>query len=107
MLIDTLHSLESFFPLFLSATLFSIGMIGVLIRKNLLVILMSLELMLNAVNLNFLAFSKLYGLGDGPVFIFFIICIAAAEAGVGLALAVRVYKHFKTISVPALNQLKD
>ena len=107
MLVDSFGSLESFFPVFLSAALFSIGMAGVLIRKNLLVILMSLELMLNAVNLNLLAFSKMYGLKDGPVFIFFIICVAAAEAGVGLALAVRVYNKFKNVDVSTLNLLKD
>ena len=106
MLIDPFFSLQNFFPVFLSAGLFFIGMAGVLIRKNILVILMSLELMLNAVNLNLLAFSKLYGLEDGPLFIFFIICVAAAEAGVGLALAVRVYNKFKSTNVSVLNLLK-
>ena len=107
MLLDPLASLQNFFPVFLSAGLFFIGMTGVLIRKNLLIILMSLELMLGAVNLNFLSFSKIYGFESAPVYIFFIICIAAAEAGVGLALAVRVYKKFKTVDVEILNLLKD
>ena len=107
MLIDPLSSLQTFFPLFLAAGLFFIGLTGVLMRKNILVILMSLELMLNAVNLNFLAFAKMYGLEEAPVFIFFVICVAAAEAGVGLALAVRVYKKFKTINVSSFNLLKD
>ena len=107
MLIDPFLSLHSFFPIFLSAALFFIGMTGVLMRKNLLVILMSLELMLNAVNLNLLAFSKMYGFEDGPVLIFFIICVAAAEAGVGLALAVRAYNKFKNLDVSSLNLLKD
>ncbi len=96
-----------FFPFFLSAMLFCIGMVGVLIRRNVLVILMSLELMLNAVNLNLLSFSSVYGLEEGPLLVFFIMSIAAAEAGVGLALAVRVYKIFKGINVDSLSQLKD
>ena len=107
MLIDPLFSLQSFFPVFLAAALFFIGMAGVLMRKNILVILMSLELMLNAVNLNLLAFSKMYGFDEAPVLIFFIICIAGAEAGVGLALAVRVYRKFKNTDVSSLNLLKD
>ena len=96
-----------FFPFFLSAMLFFIGMAGVLMRRNILVILMSLELMLNAVNLNIISFSSVYGLNEGPALVFFIMSIAAAEAGVGLALAVRVYKIFKGINVDSLNQLKD
>ena len=96
-----------FLPLFVSAALFFIGMAGVLIRKNLLFVLMSLELMLNAVNLNLVAFSRIYGWEDGPLLVFFIMTLAAAEAGVGLALAVRVYKILKTVDVRGLNQLKD
>ena len=107
MLLDPLMALHNFFPVFVASGLFFIGMAGLLLRKNLLVVLMSLELMLNAVNLNFLAFAKLYGFSTAPVYIFFIICIAAAEAGVGLALAVRVYKHFKSLNLDKLNQLKD
>ena len=100
-------SFELFFPVFLSAALFFIGMAGVLLRRNILVILMSLELMLNAVNLNIIAFSRIYGYGDGPLIMIFIMSIAAAEAGVGLALAVRVYKIFKTLNADSLNQLAD
>ena len=107
MLFDSVFSFSSFFPIFLSAALFCIGLTGLLLRKNLLIILMSLELMLSAVNLNFLAFSKLYGYESGPIYIFFIICIAAAEAGIGLALTVRVYNKFKTLDVSSLNLLKD
>ena len=95
-----------FLPLFVSAALFFIGMAGVLVRKNLLFILMSLELMLNAVNLNLVTFSRIYGFEDGPLLVFFIMTLAAAEAGVGLALAVRVYKIFKKVDVRELNQLK-
>ena len=96
-----------FLPLFVSATLFFIGMIGVFVRKNLLVILMSLELMLQAVNLNFISFSRAYGFLDGPVYVFFIMTLAAAEAGVGLALGVRAYRLFKSIKVSEFNQLKE
>ena len=95
-----------FLPLFISAALFFIGMAGVLIRKNLLFILMSLELMLNAVNLNLVTFSRLYGWEDGPLVVFFIMTLAAAEAGVGLALAVRVYKIFKKVDVTEISHLK-
>ncbi len=107
MLLDPLLSLQAFLPLFVAGGLFFIGMAGVLMRKNLLVILMSLELMLNGVNLNLLAFAKIYGWEDAPALIFFIICVAAAEAGVGLALAVRVYRQLKTVSVSSLTSLKD
>ena len=87
--------------MFLAAALFFIGMAGVLMRKNILVILMSLELMLNAVNLNLLAFGKMYGLEDTPVLIFFIICIAAAEAGVGSGSGYSCYKgNLKTSMFP-------
>lgn len=99
--------LNPFLPLFVSAALFFIGMAGVLIRKNLLFVLMSLELMLNAVNLNLITFSRIYGWEDGPLLVFFIMTLAAAEAGVGLALAVRVYKIIKTVDVRGLNQLRD
>ncbi len=107
MLFDPLSSLQPFSPIFLAGALFFIGLTGVLTRRNILVILMSLELMLNAVNLNLLAFSKIYGLESAPALIFFIICVAGAEAGVGLALAVRVYKKFKSIDVSSLRLLKD
>ena len=102
-----IFALEPFFPIFIAAALFFIGMAGILIRRNILVILMSLELMLNAVNLNIIAFSNLYGFEQGPLLVFFIMSIAAAEAGVGLALAVRIYNTFKHIRVDSLNQLKD
>lgn len=102
-----LAQLETFFPLFLASGLFFIGLTGLLIRKNILIILMSLELMLNAVNLNIVAFSNLYKLEEGPLLVFFIMSIAAAEAGVGLALAVKIYNRFKHLRVDSLNQLKD
>ena len=88
--------LNSFFPvglehyLILAAMLFTLGMLGVLLRKNVLVILMSIELMLNAVNLTLIAFSRFTNQVDGQILVFFVMTVAAAEAGVGLALAVTV-----------------
>ena len=107
MLIDPLSSLQPFFPVFLAGALFFIGMAGVLMRRNLLMVLISLEIMLNAVNLNLLAFSRIYGWAEGPLFIFFIICLSAVEAGIGLALAVRIYNTFKTTNIASLRLLKD
>lgn len=95
-----------FLPLFAAAALFSIGAAGVLMRRSILFILMSLELSLNAVNLSLIAFSRIYGFEDGPLIAFFIMTLAAGEAGVGLALAVRVYKAFKTTDVSKLQEDK-
>lgn len=92
--------------LMLSAILFSLGMIGVLIRRNAIVILMSIELMLNAVNLSFVAFSHQMNNMDGKIIVFFVMTIAAAEAGVGLALAVAILKRFKEINIRQFEQLK-
>lgn len=90
----------------LSAVLFSLGVMGVLLRRNALVILMSIELMLNAVNLLFVAFSKYSSNVDGQVMVFFVMTIAAAEATVGLALAVNIYKRFKEIDIGRFERLK-
>ena len=96
-----------FLPVFLSGLIFFIGLFGVLVRRNVLVILMSLELMLNGVNLNILSFARIYGWEEGPVLVFFIMTLAAAAAGVGLALAVRVYKAFKVVEVTSFNTLRE
>lgn len=96
-----------FLPLLISALLFFIGMTGVLVRKNILVILMSLELMLQSVSINLVAFSRAYGFSEGPIYVFFIMTLAAAEAGVGLALAVRAYRIFKNVKVDEFNRLKE
>ncbi len=92
--------------LILSAILFSIGMIGVLTRRNAIVIFMCVELMLNAVNLTFIAFSKFLGNLDGQVFVFFVMTVAAAEAAVGLALMIAFYKNRESIDVEDMNLLK-
>ena len=92
--------------LFLGAALFTIGVIGVLTRKNIMVILMSIELMMNAVNINLIAFSRHLGQTSGQVFAVFVITVAAAEAAVALALAVAIYRLRQTIDVDRLNLLK-
>lgn len=92
--------------LILSAVLFSIGMAGVLLRRNLVVLFMSIELMLNAVNISFVAFSHYFGKVDGQVMVFFVMTIAAAEAAVGLALAVSIFKRFKEVNIRFFEHLK-
>jgi NADH-quinone oxidoreductase subunit K len=92
--------------LVVSAILFSIGTIGVLTRKNAIVIFMCVELMLNAVNLTFIAFSRDLGKIDGQVFVFFIMTVAAAEAAVGLALMIAFYKNRESIDVEDINLMK-
>lgn len=92
--------------LILSALLFSLGMIAVLMRKNVIVILMGIELMLNAVNLTFVAFSHYLGNYNGQIMVFFVMTIAAAEAGVGLALAVTVYKRFHEVNIRFFEHLR-
>ena len=92
--------------LILSALLFSFGVIGVLMRRNAIVILMSIELMLNAVNLTFVTFSRSSGKMEGQVMVFFVMAIAAAEAAVGLALAVSIFKRFKEMNIRFFEHLK-
>lgn len=92
--------------LVLSAILFVIGMSTVLLRKNIIVMLMGIELMLNAVNLTFIAFSHFTGDISGQVLVFFVMTVAAAEAGVGLALAVAVFKRFKEVNIRFFEHLK-
>lgn len=90
----------------LSSILFSIGIIGVLVRKNIIIIFMSIELMLNAVNLLLVAFSVHHGDSSGQVFVFFIMAVAAAEITVGLAILVMVYRNTGSVSIDSLNKLK-
>ena len=92
--------------LVLSAILFSIGTFGVLTRKNAIVIFMCIELMLNAVNLTFIALSHHLGNMDGQVFVLFIMAVAAAEAAVGLALMIAFYRNRDSIAVDDFNLLK-
>lgn len=93
--------------LYLSAILFFIGVFGVLFRRNLIVILMSIELMLNAVNLSFVAFARYTGSMDGHVYAFFIMAIAAAEAGIGLSILVMLFRNRKTIQADDMTLMRD
>ena len=92
--------------LIVSAILFAIGTIGVLTRKNVIVMFMCIELMLNAVNLTFVAFSRHLGNLDGQVFVFFIMTVAAAEAAVGLALIIAFFNNKESINVEDVNLMK-
>jgi len=93
--------------LYLSAILFFIGAFGVLFRRNLLVILMSIELMLNAVNLTFVAFASHNGTTDGHVTAFFVMALAAAEAGIGLAILVMLFRNRTTVQADDLTLMRD
>jgi NADH-quinone oxidoreductase subunit K len=90
----------------LSALLFGIGVMGVLIRRNAIVILMCIELMLNSVNLLLVSFSSYSGNNDGQVFVFFIMVVAAAEVAVGLALIMSIYRNIASTDINMLNKLK-
>lgn len=92
--------------LILAAILFSLGGLGVLIRRNALVVFMCIELMLNAVNLTFLAFSRARGEMDGHVISFFVIAVAAAEAAVGLAIFLHLFRGRKTLNVDDANLMR-
>ena len=89
----------------LSAVLFTIGTVGVLTRRNAIVIFMCVELMLNAVNLTFVALSRLYGM-TGQVFVIFVMTVAAAEAAVGLAIIIAIFRHAQTVDLKNINVLK-
>ena len=88
-----------------SAVLFAIGTIGVLLRRNAIVIFMCVELMLNAVNLAFVAFAERLGVA-GQIFVFFVMAVAAAEAAVGLAIILAVYRHKETVDLQHINLLR-
>jgi len=90
----------------LSAILFSIGALGVLLRRNAIVIFMSIEMMLNAANLLFVAFARQLQDIDGQVLVFFVITVAAAEVAVGLALIVTIFRTKQSISIDAINMMK-
>ena len=90
----------------LSGALFTIGVIGVLVRRNALVIFMSIELMLNAANLTFVAFSRYLHSLDGQIFVFFVMTVAAAEVAIGLAIIVNVFRLKETVYVDEINLMK-
>lgn len=87
----------------LSAVLFTIGVLGVLFRRNAIIILLSIELMLNAVNLTLVAFSQSFGNVDGLVLVFFVMSVAAAEAAVGLAIVIALFRNKETVNVNEIN----
>jgi NADH-quinone oxidoreductase subunit K len=93
--------------LILSAALFVLGFVGVILRRNLLVVLMSIELMLNAVNLSFVAFSRNFGDVQGQMAAFFIIVLAAAEAAVGLAIIILIFRRHGSVQSTDMTELKD
>ena len=89
----------------LGALLFTVGAVGLLVRRNPLVMFMCVELMLNAVNLTFVAFAQVYGVA-GQVFVFFVMTVAAAEAAVGLAIIIALFRHRQTVDLSNINLLK-
>ncbi len=91
--------------LFFSAVLFTIGVVGVLTRRNAIILFMCVELMLNAVNLTFIGFSRVYGAG-GQIFVFLVMTVAAAEAAVGLAIIIALFRHRHTVNLQNINLLK-
>jgi NADH-quinone oxidoreductase subunit K len=92
--------------LFLSAVMFTIGVVGVLVRRNVIILFMCIELMLNSVNLTFVAFSAYLGDASGQVIVFFVMAVAAAEAAVGLAIVIALYRNKTTVNLNELNILK-
>ena len=92
--------------LVLSAALFAIGVAGVLVRRNLIVVFMAIEIMLNAVNLSFVAFARQLGHEDGQVIVFFVMAVAAAEAGVGLAIFIQLFRARETLNADEVTTLR-
>jgi NADH-quinone oxidoreductase subunit K len=91
--------------LLLSACLFVIGAFGVLVRRNAIIMFLCIELMLNAVNLTFVAMSRVVGI-EGQLFVFFVMTVAAAEAAVGLAIIISIFRHYQSVDVENFNLLK-
>lgn len=91
--------------LVLAAILFSIGVLGVVVRRNAIILFLCIELMLNAVNLAFVALSRAVGI-EGQVFVFFVMAVAAAEAAVGLAIVISIFRHSETVDLKNFNLLR-
>jgi NADH-quinone oxidoreductase subunit K len=104
--VNNIGSSLDFFVI-VAISLFVIGSYGVLTRKNMIVLLMCIELMLNSVNLLLVTFSKYYGTSDAQIFVFFIVVVAAAEATVGLSILIMAYRSNKSIDIELFNKLKD
>jgi NADH-quinone oxidoreductase subunit K len=99
-MVDTYHYL------ILGAAIFTVGVVGVLTRRNIMVILMSIELMMNAVNINLIAFSRHYDQVTGQVFAIFVITVAAAEAAVGLGIVIAMFKNKETMNINEIDLMK-
>jgi len=91
--------------LYLAAILFAIGVVGVIVRRNAIILFMCVELMLNAVNLAFVALSRAVGI-EGQVFVFFVMAVAAAEVAVGLAIVISIFRHAETVDLKNFNLLR-
>jgi NADH-quinone oxidoreductase subunit K len=102
--VDVMPSLNDY--LVLSAVLFSIGAAGVFVRRNLITILLSIEIMLNAVNLTFVAFGRSLNNVDGQIIVFFVMTVAAAEAAVGLAIVITLFRHRESLNPDTFTALK-
>ncbi len=100
-----MNGVDPGFYLVLAALMFTVGVVGVLTRRNAIIIFMCVELMLNAVNLTFVALSKLYGIA-GQVFVVFVMTVAAAEAAVGLAIIIGIYRHHENVNLRNINLLR-
>jgi NADH-quinone oxidoreductase subunit K len=92
--------------IYLSLALFGLGVVGVFLRRNVITVFMCIELMLNAVNLAFVAFSRMLGTLDGQILVFFVMTVAAAEAAVGLAIVIALHRHKDTLDVGAFSAMK-
>lgn len=103
---ELLHNISVDHYLGLCVALFAVGVFGVLYRRNAIIMFMCVELMLNAVNLSLVAFSKMWGDTGAQVFVFFIMVVAAAEVAVGLAILMMLYRNMKTTNTDVLNKLK-
>lgn len=103
---EAIKSIPLYYYIILSTALFCIGALGVMTRRNAIIMFMCIELMLNAVNLLMVAFSRYLGDSNGQVFVFFIMAVAAAEVAVGLAILIMIYRNANTSDTEVLNELK-
>lgn len=106
LLLNVLNQVPIHYYLMLSAVLFSIGVLGVLFRRNAIIMFMSIELMLNSVNLLLVAFSTYHNDASGQVFVFFVMAVAAAEVAVGLAILVTIFRNVHSVDIDELRSLK-
>jgi NADH-quinone oxidoreductase subunit K len=98
---------DLYYYLVLSSIVFILGVVGVLIRRNIIIILLSIELMFNAANINFVAFAHYLQSINGQVFVFFVMTVAAAEVAIGLAIIIAVYRHREVLNVEQVNLMKS